>query len=156
LDLNSICADLPSAADLLKRLNAVGDAFDSSAIAFGFDAANGTAVSYGASVPSVTDVNIGRGGRVTPSITYKNIGSMLRIGGMTWSDHGRDAKTSTRLEIESSGLAQSSVIVSNGVRLPAFNQLRIAQSQEFRSGVPEYLILRGPAGPGTSETSATL
>jgi hypothetical protein len=156
LDLNSMCADAPSATDLLKRLGTLGDAFDSSASSFSFDAADGTSISCGASVPSVTDVNIGRGGRVTPSVTYKDIGNILSIGGMTWSGHGRDAKASTRLEIHNSGLAQSSVIVSSGVKLPAFSQFRIEHSQEFRSGVPEYLIIRGPAGPGTTETTATL
>jgi hypothetical protein len=155
LDTMRIVAAAPDAGQLLKTLSETGESVQTFSGSLHFDAAAGTNVTVGQRAPVVRDVRISRSGEAIPEVTYQEVGTILKIGPMKWEGKGAEARATSQVTVESSGIAATSVI-AQGVQLPSFMQWKVVQSQEFRSGVPEYYVLRGPPAAAGPQGNATV
>ncbi len=103
----------------------------------------------GQRLPTVQDLTISRSGQITPSISYKEAGTILDLRGR-WLSGDRAKQAMLNISLEDSGIVDSPVALPAGTRLPCFTQAKHEQAVRVASGRP--LILAGsgaePAGDG--------
>lgn len=136
LDLDLVTSENPTGKVLLERLSALGTAGRVASFSSPCDLATVSNFTTGVRTPSVQDVRIDRQGRVTPSVTYEEVGAIVEFGPARW-EWGDICHLPLRLEM--SGIGESAVSVSPGVTLPAFQQMRFEQQIELFSGKPVYV-----------------
>jgi hypothetical protein len=150
-ELNTLIAQAPSGEEILRRLGEYGSAHQAADFQTVWDLASEQEVTAGARVPTVQDIHVSSTGRVAPSISYVHIGTIFKTKPARWERSGDGWACDLAAELETSHVGESSVKVTEGIRLPTFNITKLEGRRRFQSGRPEYFLYRGAPAPPSEE-----
>ncbi len=94
-------------------------------------------ITIGEQVPTVQDVSVGIGGIVTPSVSYVDVGIMLKVTPII----NPDGYVNMEIEPEISAIGTSSVSIGAGITLPIFTKRNAITSVTVKDG--ETIIIGG-------------
>lgn len=131
--LDGISEDVKAAGALLEALGKFGE----TNLAYRFDEqvdlGEMTNMTIGSQVPVVQNIVMSKG-KPSPSVTFRQIGCILDMGG-NWQSAGPDAVAALRLDFELSGICHSDVDIGvPGVKLPQFTQFQSRRQLQARDG----------------------
>jgi len=143
LDTHKLGADGASAVEVVAQLRELGAVKHLIRIDNSVDITSSSSLTSGKRRPTVKDIAISKSGKMTPSVTYQEVGSIVEMTGR-WSetDSGYRADMTTRIEISEVG--ESGVEVSTGVQLPTFDEIQFRQNILVTSGVPLLFFCNDP------------
>ncbi len=128
-----------SVADVAKQLGEFGSARLLVRIDNVLNLTGRSNLSNGKQAPTVQDVVVGKGGVVTPSVSYQDVGFKMELEGR-WRDDAAPARADIRCEIDCSNVVKSGTEIGSGVTLPAFAKLDIGQYVTVTSGQPIFIV----------------
>src|SRR5690606_10931328 len=94
-----------------------------------------TSLTHSRRVPVVQDIRMTNEGKTTPSVTYNEVGQIVKIQG-NWRKEGHSATADVALDFNMSSVDKSGVEVAGGIKLPSFSTLSIKQQLVLTSGRP--------------------
>ena len=97
-------------------------------------------------MPTVQDISINSNGKITPSVTYNEVGTTLRVQG-NWEGEGPDPSAHVRCQIELSSIGKTGIKLASGVQLPEFRQFKIDQEMVLKHGTPVVLLSNSQPSP---------
>ena len=136
LSLDQIGADDASVQQILERLAPLGQARLLSRMDDTIALPGEANLTTGHRMPSVTDVVVSKGGVVTPSVNYEDVGTIAEIKGKWLDADGEADVAQLQLSIEFSSVGRSHVERSSKVKLPMFAECSVNKSLLARSGKP--------------------
>ena len=136
-----------SGAEVLKQLGEWGTARLLVRVDNVVDLAHESSLTHGKRVPTVQDMVVGTGGKVTPSVSYQQVGVRAKIRGM-WHDCDGLARADLECAIELSSVTRSSTEIGAGVKLPVLGEFEIAQHIFVTSGKPVFIVSNDVPMPG--------
>lgn len=139
LDLTQLSADNATPGIMLERLQQYGEAMLTFRLDNVFDLMSETEIRQGSNVPVVKSLSVDRAGNVTPSVSYEQIGAVIRLRGLWRDDAPEQADLSCRIEL--SGVSKSAVSIAEGISLPVSNQTRLTQKLSITHAKPTLIML---------------
>jgi hypothetical protein len=136
LDLNQIAADDASVAQVLERLNGVGQTRMLARMDDTIALPGEANVTTGHRAPVVTDVVVSGKGIVTPSVQYQEVGMIADVSGQWLGGDGKPDLVQLLLSVEFSGIGRSHVEIASKTKLPMFSECSITKSLLVGSGKP--------------------
>ena len=133
IDVDALTTATPQ--EILDKLGALGEARILGRIDQVGNLVSGLKSTSGKRMPTTQNIVV-REGKVTPSVTYEEVGTICDIVG-DWRD-GTEA--SVNVSIEVSQVVKSPVVVAENVRLPAFETFKLDQQMAVESGKPVVLL----------------
>ena len=146
-DLSGLLADSLTGEDVLRRLGRYGNAYQVSDIRAVLDLAEGGRLVTSARVPTVMDAIVSASGTVVPSVTYEMVGTILGLKPSRWERAGDRWASDVDIKMETSGIGESAVTTSQGIKLPTFANAMFQGRQRLQSGKPECFVCRGSPVP---------
>lgn len=139
LDLTQLSADNATPAVMLERLQQYAEAMLTFRLDNVFDLMSETEIRQGSNVPIVKSLSVGRDGNVTPSVSYEQIGAVIRLRGLWRDDAPEQADLSCHLEL--SGISKSAVSIAKGISLSVSSQVRLTQKLSLTHAKPTLIML---------------
>ena len=155
INLDAIGADHATPTDVLERLTAFGKASLLTRIDDRVAWPGESEITVGHRTPSVQDIVVSKDGKVTPSVSYEDVGAIANLSG-EWIEHGETPLARVALKIEFSRIGESSVTLTNGVTLPQFIQAQIEKTLLTRSGEPTLTLANLMAAPTDESETLTV
>ena len=150
-ELNTLIAQAPSGEEILRRLGEYGSAHQVADFQTVLDLASEQEISVGERVPILRDVQVNSIGRIVPSFSYGNIGMKFDTEPARWKRSSGGWVCDLEAELETCHIGESSVKVTEGMRLPTFNTTKLEGRRRFQSGQPEYFLCCGVPTPLSEE-----
>ncbi len=139
IDIKPLSAEKLSSTELLKKLGEYGEARMLLRTEQRCNFTSSVKITTGRRVPTVQDISITKDGKVTPSVTYQEVGTIIEfVGG--WTDEDAGERCGLNCEIEASTVGKAGIKVASGVQLPTFDQLKINTSVSLTSGQPVVMM----------------
>lgn len=154
LNLDTIIADEATPNVILERLRKVGDARLVVRMDDTVDLLQKSRLTYGKQVPVIRDVVVGKGGAVTPSVNYQDVGFIANLNGRWRADDSPWADIVCNLEL--SGVVLSHVEVSSGVKLPAHIKFKVEKNIAVRNGKPVFTMSNGVPLPDDEQGTVNI
>jgi hypothetical protein len=154
LSLDEIGANGASVEHILGRLTSLGQArvvvrMDDT-IALPGEASLTTAQR----TPVVTDVVLSKGGVVTPSVNYEEVGAIAEISGR-WLGRDETDRAQLQLSVEFASVVHSHTEIGSKVKLPSFTECNLEKSLIVHSGKPVLTLTNLIPDPMDNENPLT-
>lgn len=140
-NLDTIVADDASPSVILDRLGKVGTARLLVRMDDTVNLLQRSRMTHGKQMPVIRDIVVSRGGTVTPSVNYQDVGFIADINGRWRENDSQWADIFCKLELSS--IIQSSSEISSGVKLPSIVQFKVEKIMAIHNGKPTFTMSNG-------------
>jgi hypothetical protein len=144
----------PSAEEVVEKLRAFGVAGLKVRTDNVIDLSRSSSLNEGGKVPVQSGVNVGPNGKITPSVTYNDIGGSIRIQG-SWDEERKPDTAHVSCSIQLSSIGNSAIEQPDGAHLPEFRLFKVEQEMDLESGTPILLMSNSQPAPSVSTKPAS-